>query len=472
MNSNKRLEDRNKPLKRIRTLIVILFMILGLNIIYYVVFQSDNLVVNDYNPRLQAIENSVIRGDILDGKGHILATSKIENNQQIRMYPYGSLFAHVIGYMGYGKTGIEAYSYLDLIRTKENLWDKFMEGFTNDQPKGHSVVTTLDLELQQLSRKLLGHNKGAVVAIEPKTGKILAMVSTPDFDPNMISTNYSTYLKDETSATLLNRSTQGLYPPGSTFKILTALAYLQNHEVHDFDYICLGKDTFGDKTIHCYNNTVHGALTLEEAFALSCNTSFAHIGEQLNMDQLHNLTQMFGYNQKMDLELETSNSRYGIENQKSASERAETFIGQGKTLVTPLNNAIMVSILANDGHLIRPYLVNQVIATDGSVMDEHKTINAGQVISEDHVDIIEGFMKKTSEEGTAQQLKNGQYTVASKTGSADNSTGAAHAWYVGYAPIEEPRIALAVIVENVGTGSAHAVPIAKALLDAYLIEKE
>ncbi|PKM57575.1 MAG: peptidoglycan glycosyltransferase [Firmicutes bacterium HGW-Firmicutes-3] len=471
MNPNKRLEDRNKPLKRIRSLIVILFMILGLNIIYYVVFQSDNLVVNDYNPRLQAIENSVIRGDILDSKGHILATSKIENNQQIRMYPYGSLFAHVIGYMGYGKTGVEAYSYLDLIRTKENLWDKFMEGFTNDLPKGHSVVTTLDLDLQQLGRTLLGNNKGAIVAIEPKTGRILAMVSTPDYDPNNISTNYSAYLKDEASATLLNRGTQGLYPPGSTFKILTALAYMQNHEAGDFSYECLGKDTFGEKTIHCYNNTVHGNVTLEEAFALSCNTSFAHIGEKLDMALLHNLAEMFGYNQKIQLELETSMSRYGIENQQSNSERAETVIGQGKTLVTPLNNAMMVSILANNGHLIKPYIVSQVIAEDASVIREQKIIDTGRVLSEAHVTLIESYMKKTSEEGTAKQLNNSQYTVASKTGSADNSTGAAHAWYVGYAPIEEPKIALAIIVENVGTGSTHAVPIAKALLDAYLIEK-
>ncbi|PKM66382.1 MAG: peptidoglycan glycosyltransferase [Firmicutes bacterium HGW-Firmicutes-2] len=471
MNPNKRLEDRNKPLKRIRSLIVILFMILGLNIIYYVIFQSDNLVVNDYNPRLKAIENSVIRGDILDSNGYILATSKIENNQQIRMYPYGSLFAHVIGYMGYGKTGVEAYSYLDLIRTKENLWDKFMEGFTNDLPKGHSVVTTLDLDLQQLGRTLLGNNKGAIVAIEPKTGKILAMVSTPDYDPNNISTNYSTYLKDEASATLLNRATQGLYPPGSTFKILTALAYLQNHEVSDFSYECFGKDTFGEKTIHCYNNTVHGDLTLEEAFALSCNTAFAHIGEQLDMNELHNLTEMFGYNQRMQLELETSMSRYGIQNQKSDSERAETIIGQGRTLVTPLNNVMMVSILANDGHLIKPYLVSQVIAEDESIIREQKIMDAGRVLSEAHVVLIESFMKKTSEEGTAKQLNSNQYTVASKTGSADNSTGAAHAWYVGYAPIEEPRIAIAIIVENVGTGSAHAVPIAKALFDTYLIEK-
>ncbi|MDF1618459.1 peptidoglycan D,D-transpeptidase FtsI family protein [Petrocella sp. FN5] len=471
MNLRKRLEERNKPLKRIRTLIVIMFFILGLNIIYYVVFQSDNLVVNDYNPRLKAIESSVIRGDIVDRNGHILATSKIQDHQQMRMYPYESLFSHVIGYMGYGKTGIEAYSYLDLIRTKENLWDKFMKGFTNDLPIGHTVVTTLDLELQQLGRTLLGNNKGAIVAIEPNTGRILAMISTPDFDPNMISNNYSTYLKDEASATLLNRGTQGLYPPGSTFKILTALAYLQNREADNFIYECLGKDTFGGKTIHCYNSAVHGEVTLEEAFSLSCNTSFAHIGEQLDIDQLHRLVEMFGYNQKIELELETSNSRYGIKDHMSASERAETVIGQGKTLVTPLSNAIMVSILANDGHLIRPYLVSQVVATDESIVREHKSVDAGRVISKEHVDLIESFMKKTSEEGTAKQLNNSQYTVASKTGSAENATGVAHAWYVGYAPIEEPKIALAIVIENVGTGSTHAVPIAKALLEAYLIEK-
>jgi peptidoglycan glycosyltransferase len=408
----------------------------------------------------------------LDRNGNVLASSKLVEGAQLRSYPYGRAFAHVVGYMNYGRTGIEAYSYLDLLKTDLSLVDRFKDDFTVSKPVGRSVVTTLDADLQVLARDLLGKNKGAIVALNPTTGEILAMVSTPDFDPNDIAKQYNDLAEDNQSATFLNRATQGLYPPGSTYKIITTIAYLEKNIADDFFYYCLGEDTFGEKIIHCYNNTAHGRITLEEAFAYSCNTSYAHIGELLDAKELSRISESLGYNNRIKMELETNISQFVFNSESSRSERAETVIGQGKTLVTPLNNALIVATIANKGYQVDPYLVNAIIK-DGTYTSDIplKTSNSKQVISADMAKTIESYMVQTSLIGTARALKNDSYGVASKTGSAENPTGAAHAWYVGYAPVNDPQIALAIVVENVGTSSINAVPLAKALYDAYLLKK-
>lgn len=468
LGTKKRLEKRNKPLKRISALFIIMFTLLGVNMIYFVVVQSDILILNSYNPRLSDIEKSTIRGDILDRNGKVLATTKIEDGENIRVYPYGSAFAHSIGFIGYGKTGIEAYSNIDLITTDSTIWEKLVANVSHTVPKGRSIITTFDAELQVLARELLGDNKGAIVAIEPSTGKLLAMVSTPDFDPNQIGQNYQEIVDNQEDAILLNRATQGLYPPGSTYKILTTITYLEKHKLDDFFYYCLGEAIIGQKKIHCYNSTVHGRLGLEEAFSKSCNTSYAHIGELISREDLRRVSEAFGYNHSIELEIESNNSQFVLNNESSKPEVSETVIGQGKTLVTPLNSALIVSTIANKGLLINPYIINKIIDTDGRIISEHISGNQSQIITSDMAEQIEAFMVTTSTSGTAKALKNDLYQIASKTGSAENPFGRAHAWYVGYAPVDKPEIAIAIVVENVGSSSVNAVPIAKKLYELYL----
>lgn len=231
-----KIATRNKPLKRVKFMFVMMFVSLCSYIIYFNIFLSPDLIMNDYNPRLESIENQIIRGTIYDKNGVALAESKVIGDSVQRLYPFDNAFAHVIGYVDYGKTGIEAYSNIDLLKTNSTLYERMAGGpFTKSLAKGNSVITTLDSSLQLLARDLLGENKGgAIVAIEPSTGKILAMVSTPDYNPNTIETTYSHISTDKDKASLLNRATQGLYPPGSTYKIITTVAHLEHKPEDSF----------------------------------------------------------------------------------------------------------------------------------------------------------------------------------------------------------------------------------------------
>lgn len=462
------LKERNKPLKRVTLMFIVMFMALGGYIVNYSLFIAPSMIMNDYNPRLSTIENSVQRGDILDRNGEILATTRISEGLIQRVYPYNNTFAHVIGYVEQGKTGLESYCNLDLLDTNSTFIERLGESLNSEKPKGNSIVTTLDKDLQLLAHDLLGDNKGAIVALEPTTGKVLAMVSTPDYDPNTIAQTYQGISTNNEQAALLNRATQGLYPPGSTFKIITTIAYLENNAEDDFFYYCLGEDIIDQKTIHCYNNTAHGRMSLEDAFSLSCNTSFAHIGETLDPDRLREIGEVLGYNQHITMELPVSMSKLVLDSNSLGPEIIETAIGQGKTLATPLNSAMIVSAIANGGVSMSPYIVDQLIDDDLSLISQTKPKVHKTVLSPDMAHLLEAYMIETSENGTAQGLKNDRYQIASKTGSAENPQGDAHAWYVGYAPIDQPEIAIAIIVENVGSSSVNAVPIAKELYDLYL----
>ncbi len=459
---------RNKPLKRIRVLFILMFAGLVANILYFVVVQSDQIVINDYNPRLEEMEASVMRGDILDRNGKLLATSKVVNGTQVRSYPYNGLFAHTVGYTAVGKTGIEGYNNLDLIRSKNTFKDQLVQPFLDEKPKGNSVVTTFDLELQQLARESLGNNKGAVVAMDPTTGEILALVSAPDFDPNNVGESYEQLIADSENALLLNRGTQGLYPPGSTYKTITTIAYLEEHNEADFFHYCEGEAFVGQKVIHCYDNHAHGRIGLDEAFALSCNTAYAKMGEALNHDRLNAISEQFLFNQEIPIEIPTAKSQFVLNSNSTPNEVVETVIGQGKTLITPLNNLLIASAIANEGVIFKPFISKSIISADGTPISETLPEIYSTIMSSAMANTLEGYMKLTSEEGTAKALNTETYSIASKTGTAENSQGKAHAWYIGYAPVENPKIAIAIIVENVGSSTKYAVPIADVLYKYYL----
>jgi len=465
---SKKRQKRNKPLRRIWVLFVVLFVLLGGNMVYFIVVGSGHSMLNTYNPRLKELEATRIRGDILDRNGHVLATTQIIHSQKKRIYPEGHDFAHIVGYIGHGKTGIEAYSNLSLIQTNTSIFHKELYRLTGEEPIGNTIMTTLDLSLQKVARNSLEGKKGTVVAIEPSTGKILAMVSTPDYDPNTIHENYEKIIADEAAATLLNRATQGLYPPGSTYKLITTIAYLEKNLASDFFYYCLGEDIIGQKVMHCYNSKAHGRLTLAEAFSKSCNTSYAHIGQDLEPARLRAISELFGYNQPILFELPTKASKFILTNEASGPAISETSIGQGETLITPLNNGMIAATIANGGVAMTPYVVHKEITVDGTPVYLHTDESGKRILTQDMADLLEEYMILTSQIGTAKALSTEFYTSASKTGSAENNTGKAHAWYIGYAPATQPEIALAIIVENGGSGSESAVPIAKELYRSYL----
>ena len=279
---------------------------------------------------------------------------------------------------------------------------------------------------------------------------------------------------DNTDAALLNRATQGLYPPGSTFKILTTLEYIQEHaDYENYSYTCTGSYTVGDHTIHCYGNKSHGTQNLRQAFANSCNAFYASLGMELDVDRFGQLCDKMLFNTSLPTDLQASKSSFVLEKTDGASAIMATSIGQGQTLVTPFHMALIVSAINNDGILMKPYVLDHVESSDGVLVEQYEPEEYGTLMSTDEAAILKDYMSYVVETGTGKKLSGQNYEAAGKTGSAEYSTGAdsSHSWFVGYAHREDKSdIAIAVIVEKAGVGSEYAVPIAKEVFDAYYNE--
>lgn len=471
---NESLNSKNsniKALNNIKLLYLTLFSMLFLYLIYFVFFASGNLMINSYNPRLEIIQSNVIRGKIFDSQKEVLAETIDYEGEDERVYPFQNIFSHIVGYSHQGKTGIEALADIDLIKSNMSIPNQILYELTNKKKLGNSIVTTLDGELQQKAYELMGNSKGAVIAIEPSTGKILSMISKPDFNPNEISMDWNKLISDEQNFPLLNRSTQGLYPPGSTFKILTAMAYHMQNPNKEFIYTCTGEDNFDGKVIHCYNNKAHGEQTLKEAFANSCNTAFAKIGEELDIDQLKELADQLLFNQELPYSLPYSMSSYDLMDKNNSAQKAETVIGQGTTMISPLHNALIVSTIANGGILMKPYLIDWVENNDGKIIHKNMPSSYGELIDIDLTRVFSQYMSEVMVSGTGVKGNSEFFQIAGKTGSAENPFGDSHAWFVGFAPVENPKIALVILLENGGTSSTKAVPMAKELFEEYLSDK-
>ena len=221
--------------------------------VYFNVKLKDDVISSPYNRRQDTYAEHVVRGEIRASGGEVLAKTETdeEGNEQ-RVYPYGRVFAHAVGYDNNGRSGIELSKNSQLLTSHAFLLEQVQNGLTDQKNQGDNVITTLDANLQQVAYDALGNNQGAVVVMEADTGKVLALVSKPDFDPNTLSSDWDTIVADESNSSLVNRATQGLYPPGSTFKIVTALAYLRDKGTLDgFSYNCNGELTQDGYTLHC-----------------------------------------------------------------------------------------------------------------------------------------------------------------------------------------------------------------------------
>lgn len=464
---------RNTELVMIVWVFVGMFFLLIGNLVYLQVRKSSQYNASAYNTKKDAAADKVIRGSILTEGGERLAYTEVDyTGNENRIYPYGRFFAHVIGYATNGKGGLEATGNSTLMTAHTSLLSKLGAEDTDEKQQGDSIVVSLNPKLQQAAWYALGDYKGAVVILEPGSGKILAMVSKPDFDPGTISYDWEMITMDENSSVLLNRATSGLYPPGSTFKILTTLAYLREHgdAWENFSFNCEGVLTRSDVTITCYNSIVHGMESLKNAFANSCNTAFSAIGLDLSNSSFRRLAETFLFNHKLPTELECSKSIFSLTKGSSAGEQMTTAIGQGNTLVTPLHMAMIAACVANAGTMMRPYLVTRVVSEDGETVSENKPQIYDELMNLQEAAILSSFMQETVNAGTGAGLSGAGYTVAGKTGSAEYETGSGtgtHSWFVGFTNVENPDLAIAVIAEDGGTGSSTAVPIARAILDNY-----
>ena len=469
---NRKRKKRNRQILTITYLFVAVFLAMMGYTCYYAITNQQELINNSYNGRQELFVAQNSRGSIYAAGGQVLAETQVdENGNEIRVYPYANLFAHVVGYASNGKFGIESLSNYYLINSNAKLADKMASDMAGEKYPGDSVYTTLDIGLQEVAYQSLGIYKGAIIVSEPSTGKILAMVSKPDFDPNEIDVIWDDLLQDEESTVLLNRATQGLYPPGSTFKIVTALEYIrENPDTYgQYTYQCNGRFALGDDIINCYHGTVHGSENFSKSFAKSCNASFANIGMQLDRTRFGNTLDSLLFNNKLPVAFAYNRSRLVIDEDTSDSAIMQAAIGQGTTQITPLHLNMITCAIANNGVLMKPYLVDCVKNNDGNIIKQFNPDTYRKLMSEDEAAALNDLMQEVVKSGTGTKLSGLSYTAAGKTGSAEyNSVKTdSHAWFTGFAPAENPEVCVTIIIEGAGSGGDYAVPIAKRIFDEY-----
>jgi len=460
---------RNKEFARVTYIFVILFLVMMGYISYFIVVKSREVIRSSYNPRLDSYADRVIRGKILDKTGKILADTEVDDDgTERRVYPYGNMFAHVVGYTDKGKSGLESIANFELLTSNAFFLEKLMTEFQNKKNIGDNVVSTLDVTLQEAAYHALGSSKGAVVVMEPSTGKILAMVSKPDYNPETIAADWDAMTSSGESV-LLNRATQGLYAPGSTFKIVTALEYMrENSGYSGYSYDCEGKIEKAGTTIHCYNGKVHGTLDLKDSFAYSCNASFCNIGLQLDVNKFRATAKELLFNRKLPSELSYNKSTFSLEENDGDAAEMMTAMGQGQTQVSPYHMALITAAIANNGTLMRPYLIDSVTNYKGTIIDKNEPAEYAELMTADEAARLKEYMSGVVEYGTASVLSGQEYTAAGKTGTAEYSSDKSkdHSWFVGMSNVDSPDMVISVIIEG-SDGSSKAVNVAKAVFDAY-----
>ncbi|MDD2973418.1 MAG: penicillin-binding transpeptidase domain-containing protein [Lachnospiraceae bacterium] len=475
MKNNNKNEKNNPQITGIMYFFSFLFVCLILYMGYFVYSDKEMLINNAYNPRQAMLAEKVIRGTIYSKNNEVLAETKVsKNNVETRVYPYENLFAHVIGFSSNGRMGVESNENYHLITSDIPVDEKLQNEIKGIKNPGNSVVTTLDVDLQQVLSDALGVYKGAAIAIEPSTGKILAMVSKPDFDPNEIPEKWEDIIHDDSSTVLLNRVTQGLYPPGSTFKMMTALEYIRENPDNytNYHYDCNGKFTLGDSSIQCYHRTAHGALDLKSSFAKSCNSSFANIGTNLDYGKFQDTLDSLLFNQKLPVSFNTKQSSIAVSPDTDPKDMMQMAIGQGATQMTPLHLAMITQAVANQGTLMIPYMVDHVLDANQNIVNQYEPSNYGMLMTTEEASILQSYMEEVVHSGTGKKLSGLSYTAAGKTGSAEYNgvKEDSHAWFTGYAPVRNPEIVVTIILEGAGSGGDYAVPIAKRIFNAYFKE--
>lgn len=453
---------------------MLLFVVMAGYVIWFLSGDTDKILNNPNNKRQDLMAERVTKGSILSDRGKVLAkTVSAKDGSERRVYPYDGLFAHVVGRATHGKTGLEASESYTMLTTGINPLTGLLNELKGEKNPGNNVVTTLNVKLSQIADDALGSRRGAVVVMDPASGKILAMVSKPTYDPNDLERTWESLVQDTTdNSALYNRATQGLYPPGSTFKMYTLLEYIREHKDYEkFRYTCTGKIGSGKDAINCYGHEVHGRISLESAFAESCNAAFARIGSGLDGSKWTALCNSLYYNRTLPIkELEQKYSKFDLTGAASG-DIMQAAIGQGATLTTPLQNIFLVSAAVNGGVLMKPYLVDHIEDTYGNVLEQCEPQAAATPITEEEADILRRYMRETVQSGTATALRSGSYTAGGKTGSAQFKEGSSdsHAWFTGFARKDDRYLAVSIIVEGAGTGSAYAVPIARRIFDAWFV---
>jgi peptidoglycan glycosyltransferase len=495
----------NTPIRRVSFVVVLLVVALLANATYIQVFKADELRSDPRNERVLLDEYSRQRGSILAG-GQVMAQSvKTDDRYKyLRTYPkeLAQAYAPISGYysMVYSASGLEHAEGPILGGSDDRLaLRRMVEQFSGRDPRGGNVVTTINPAMQKVAYDKLisscgasGPCHGAAVAIEPQTGKILALVSTPSYDPNPLSSHDPKaataawqQLNADPDKPMENRATQWTYPPGSTFKVITTAAALTQGKGVDLTTRLTAnpKVTLPDSTTTLQNyagmtcpDSSGGTVSLLQAFQYSCNTAFVDLATskmQNGGEAIKQMANNFGVNSSPDsIPLPVAQSVTG--DLSDGAQTGQSAIGQLNVALTPLQNAVIAATLANGGIRMKPYLVDSLQAPDLTTIATTSPTRVGQAISPEVASQMRELMV-ASERNT--KGSGGRIPIASKTGTAEHAQGqrggeAPHAWYIGYGPVNDPKVAVAVIIENGGnqgeaaTGGSLAAPIGRAVISA------
>ncbi len=460
----------NNKIIRLMICISAMFLSLAVYLTYFALFQAEDITDNPYNKRIRENEDKIQRGYIYDCEGEILAYSRMEKNSQKRIYPFGERYAHIVGYnsVTYQKTGLEKSFNNWLVKTDsvESI-SNFLSG-NNEAPKGTDLYLTIDNSLTEKAEELMMGKNGAVVALSPETGKVLCMYSNPSFDPNEneLSENFKNLATSE-EYPFLGRAGQGLYPPGSTFKIITAVAALEEGKA--VNITDEGSIIIDGYSVENYNGKTLGEIDIKTGFAASSNVMFAKYGVDVGSAKIKDVASRFGIGEEIDFDIPLSKSMMNYPGGMGQTDLAAVGIGQGKLLVTPLNMALVASAIANDGVIMSPYMVEKASRDNRKAIYTKEPTVWKRAVSEDVAEKIEGYMIECVQSGTGTGCKIEGVSVAGKTGTAENEeSDKTHAWFICYAPCENPEIAICVMQEYAGTTGSSCAPIAKELIEFYL----
>ncbi len=465
----------NRQIRVVGSIFIGFFVLLIINVSYIIIIQGPDLALHQGNTRAIEAETGTERGQILTADGKVLAASKKIKGKYERVYPLGNLASQTVGYSSYryNKSGLEK-TYNDYLLGKEKVSfiEDLLRKFKRPEKKGNSITITIDSRLQALAEQALGGRKGAAVAIDPKTGAVLALASSPGFDPNLIDKQWAEISADP-DAPLVNRATEGAYPPGSTFKVITSAAALEEG-LYRPDDTFNGDDSFQvmGTTVRNLNGKSYGTITFTDALKFSVNTVFAQIGLKLGADRLFQYASKFGFNTDTAFDLPVKPSRLKRPSAMDQVDVAWSAIGQAKTVATAFEMALVTATIANEGVMMKPYLVSEITDPRGQIIKNTSPEQVDQVIKAGTARTLTDMMVAVTEDGFGDAVKIEGVRVASKTGTAETGVqGETHGWFVAFAPADNPNIAVAVIIEKGGTGGGSAGPVARTLIEGALKSK-
>lgn len=463
-------------------------------LLYYQVIAAGELTARPDNPRRLAEEARIQRGTIYDRRGSVLVENRLlpEGRSQ-RVYRYPSL-AHVTGFFSprFGVSGLEA-AYNEELRgtTGRDAWAALEARLLKRPAVGNDLVLTIDLDLQQAVEKAMGNSRGAAVVLDPRTGEVLALYSSPYFDPNTLAAlepgpsvdAYWSELSQDPDRPLLDRATQGLYPPGSTFKTVTLAAALEKGLAgldNRYRFALRPPDAehryawHANQFTSCENHPQTGSFDLRGAYGLSCNVVFSELGLKVGAPALQDYARRFGFEEKPPLEIPAEASRIATTRDYfTGDERfyalASTGFGQGELMVTPLEMSLVAAAAAAGGSIPRPHLVAQVRDREGRNLWQYQPSAWKRAMEPATAALVKEAMVWGGDEGWAKGARPPGVTIGGKTGTAEHGQdGKPHSWFIGFAPAEEPRVAVALVKEMAGASTTEAAPVAKAIFQAAL----